>query len=46
MRLVKLAQSDSGSKPLEQLKDLGKNPDSTISRLILENFDWRPVCYD
>ena len=22
--------------------DLGKNPDSTISRLILENFDWRP----
>ena len=23
--------------------DLGKNPDSTISRLILENFDWRPA---
>lgn len=23
--------------------DLGKNPDSTISRLILKNFDWRPA---
>ena len=23
--------------------DLGKNPDSTISRLISENFDWRPA---
>jgi S-adenosylmethionine synthetase len=22
---------------------LGKNPDSTVSRLILENFDWRPA---